>query len=360
MSLREQKLRNLTSAGRYDVCSPGECMQYLTEAPCITYAPRRGGCGRMLRVLMHGDCAYDCAYCPIRVAREGFSFTPAELAETFLRLHREGMADGLFLSSGIARDVDTVMHDIVETGERLRRAGYAGYLHLKVLPGAARSDIRDAARVADRISINIEAPSADRLGSVAGVKDYRIDIKKRQDWVAEAMPDRHTTQLVVGVADETDREIFACVQEQYRRVRPTRIYYSAFRALAGTPLADQPDTPAWRAHRWYQLDHLLREYRIDPGELDRIFDAAGSLANRDPKVILAEGMGVVDVNTASRYDLLRVPGIGPAGADRILRERKTRHFESLRDLKAIGIRTRWAAGYLAFPRERTVQTLLPV
>lgn len=360
MSLHERKLRNLTSASRYDICSPGECMQYLTAAPCITYAPRAGGCGRMLKVLMHGTCTYDCAYCAVRAARERFSFSPAELAETFLSLHREGMADGLFLSSGIARDVDTVMHDIVETGERLRRAGYTGYLHLKVLPGAARSDIRDAARVANRISINLEAPSADRLSGIAGVKDYRNDIQKRQAWVADAMPDRHTTQLVVGAAGETDREIFTCVREQYRRVRPVRIYYSAFRALAGTPLEGQPDTPAWRAHRWYQIDHLLREYRIDPGELDQIFDPAGNLADRDPKAALAEGMRGVDVNTASRYDLLRVPGIGPTGADRILRERKLRHFESLRDLKPLGIRTRWAADYLTFRGERTVQTRLSV
>ncbi len=360
MSLQERKLRSLTSASRYDVCSPGECMQYLTAAPCITYTPGRGGCGRMLRVLMHGNCTYDCAYCAVRTARERFSFSPAELAETFLRLHREGMADGLFLSSGISGDVDTVMHDIVETGELLRRAGYTGYLHLKVLPGAARSDICDAARVADRISINLEAPSADRLSGIAGVKDYKNDIKKRQAWVAEAMPDRHATQLVVGAAGETDREIFACVLEQYRRVRPVRVYYSGFRALAGTPLEDRPDAPAWRANRWYQIDHLLREYRIDGGELDRIFDDAGNIADRDPKVVLAEGMQGVDVNTASRYDLLRVPGIGPTGADRILRERRKRHFTTLRDLKALGVRTRWAADYLTFPGERTVQTRLSV
>ncbi len=263
---------------------------------------------------MHGSCSYDCAYCAVRLARNRFAFTPEELAETFLSLYHEGMAGGLFVSSGIPQDVDLAMHDIVETGEILRRRGYEGYLHLKVLPGAHRSDIRDAALVANRISINIEVPSQDRLFSVSGVKDYRNDIRKRQAWVADAMPDRHTTQLVIGAADETDAEILRCVREQYRTVRPTRIYYSAFRPLTGTPLEGHPDTPTWRAHRWYQADFLLREYGLAAEELASVIDEQGFFRNADPKVLLAADRPAVNVNTAPRSDLLRVPGIGPAAA----------------------------------------------
>jgi predicted DNA-binding helix-hairpin-helix protein len=360
MSLAERKLTVLTAAGKYDLCSPGECIQRLSSAPCVTYKPRSGGCGRMLKVLLHGTCSHDCAYCAVRLQRDRMGYAPDELAETFLRLWQEGRVGGLFLSSGIAGDVDEVMHDLVATGELLRQRGYDGYLHLKILPGANRSDIRDAARAADRISINLETPSADRLDSIAGVKDYRQDILKRQAWVAEAKPDRHTTQLVVGAADETDTEILSCVIDQYRRVRPARIYYSAFRALPDTPLAAHPDTPAWRAHRWYQIDYLLRVYRIRIEELKNIIGDDGFLSDRDPKEALATGMARVNINTASRHDLLSVPGIGPKGADRILHLRRNRPFAGLSDLKRAGIRERNAGPYITFGAHEAVQARLEV
>lgn len=358
MSVAEQKLTYLTAAGRFDLCSPGECVRLLSAAPAITYNRKAGGCGRMLKVLLHGTCSYDCAYCAVRLHRERLEFAPEELAETFLGLWRERLVGGLFLSSGIPRDVDLVMHDIVETGEILRRRGYDGYLHLKVLPGATRADIHDAARVADRISINLEATSPDRLGGIAGVKDYRQDILKRQAWVAEEKPDRHTTQLVVGAADETDAETLACLADQYRRVRPSRVYFAAFHALPGTPLASHPDTPAWRARRWYQVDYLLRDYGVTADELRVVLDEEGFFPNRDPKEILAASRGPVDVNLAPRRDLLRVPGIGPKGADRILSCRRERPFSSPADLARAGIRGHAAGRHLTFGGRSTVQTQL--
>ena len=369
MSVTEQKLIRLTAAGRFDLCRPGECIRVLSAAPetnqgvpavapSITYNPRSGGCGRMLKMLLNGTCSYDCAYCAVRLERERISFSPGELAGTFLGLWREGRVGGLFLSSGIPRDVDCVMHDLVETGELLRRQGYDGYLHLKVLPGATRADIHDAARVADRISINLEATSSDRLGGIAGVKDYRQDILKRQAWVSEEKPGSHTTQLVVGAADETDAEILSCLTDQYRRVRPSRVYFSAFRALPGTPLASHPDTPAWRARRWYQADYLLREYGVMADELRAALDEEGFFANRDPKVALSDGKRPVNVNFAPRRDLLRIPGIGPKGADRILSCRRERPFTGLADLGRAGIRGRAAGRYLTFGGRETVQVEL--
>lgn len=358
MSMQERKLTHLTAAGRFDICSPGECIRFLSAAPCITYNRRAGGCGRILKVLLHGTCSYDCAYCAIRLQRERLSFSPEELAATFLGLWREGLVGGLFLSSGIPQDVDEVMHDIVETGEILRQRGYDGYLHLKVLPGAARADIHDAARVANRISINLETTSPDRLGSIAGVKDYRQDILKRQAWVAEEKPGSHTTQVVVGAADETDREILACVADQYRRTRPARIYFSAFRALPGTPLASHPDTPGWRARRWYQADHLLRDYGVSADELRAALDEEGFFGNRDPKEVLAASSGPVNVNLAPRRDLLRVPGIGPKGADRILAMRRERPFTGPNDLKRAGVRGKATGRYVTFGGRDTVQTRL--
>jgi len=319
MSIVEQKLSSLTAAGQFDICAPGECIQVLSTAAHITYNRRAGGCGRMLKVLLNGYCSYDCAYCSIRVNRERLGFSPDEFAEAFLRLWHEDLVGGLFLSSGIPHDVDLVMHDLVETGEILRCRGYDGYLHLKILPGAARADIHDAARVADRISINLETTSSDRLGCIAGVKDYQQDILKRQAWVAEEKPEGHTTQ----------------------------------------PLAEHPDTPAWRARRCYQADYLLRDYGFTADELKASLDEDGFFENRDPKKVIAADMMPVNVNTATKWDLLRVPGIGPKAADRIIRLRKQRPFTGPADLARAGIRGQVAARHLTFGnRKETIQTKL--
>ncbi len=310
-----------------------------------------GGCGRLLKVLLDGRCSYDCAYCGVRARRGGCSATPAGIADTFLRMHREGRADGLFLSSGIAGDVDLAMEGIVETGEVLRRRGFRGYLHLKVLPGASRADITDAARVASRISINIEAPSASRLSEVAGVKDYRCDIEKRQAWVAEAMPGRHTTQLVVGAAGESDAEILSCISRQYGRLAPARVYYSAFTPVAGTPLECREATPLWRQRRLYQVDALVHFYQFSPDLIRDVMDDDGFLPDADPKRVLARDLPPVDINTAPLAAILRVPGIGPVGARRICAMRRKASLVSPADLRKCGIRMKDAAPFVRFGRE---------
>jgi predicted DNA-binding helix-hairpin-helix protein len=310
-----------------------------------------GGCGRLLKVLLDDRCSYDCAYCGVRARRGGCSATPAGIADTFLRMHREGKADGLFLSSGIAGDVDLAMEGIVETGEILRRRGFRGYLHLKVLPGASRADITDAARVASRISINIEAPSASRLSEVAGVKDYRCDIEKRQAWVAEAMPGRHTTQLVVGAAGESDAEILSCISRQYGRLAPARVYYSAFTPVAGTPLECREAAPLWRQRRLYQVDALVHLYHVSPDAIRDVMDDDGFLPDADPKRVLAEDLSPVDINTAPLADLLRVPGIGPVGARRICAMRRKAPLVSPADLRKCGVCVKDAGPFVRFGRE---------
>ncbi len=324
MSELAQKLAHLSSASRFDLCVPGECLQMLASSACVTYYKGGSGCGRMLKVLMHGSCSYDCAYCPVRIDRSGYSFTPAELTQTFLSLYRQNRVGGLFLSSGIPHDVDVVMGEMLETARLLRAEGYDGYLHLKILPGAARTDISEAARLANRISINVETTGPSRLRALSWVKDYQQDILKRLAWVAEAKPGRHTTQLVVGAAGETDAEILSCVAGLYRSVRPSRIYYSAFHAMPKTRLSGRSSTPAWRTNRWYQIDYLMREYGMGEENLRAAIGSEGSLADADPKEVLARSLGGIDPNTAAREDLLRVPGIGPATAREIFRVRGER------------------------------------
>ncbi|MGD0534806.1 MAG: radical SAM protein [Methanoregula sp.] len=343
-----EKLAKLTSGSQYDVCMPGECMQMLTSSACITYNQNASGCNRMLKVLLHGSCSYDCAYCPVRVDRSRLSFAPRELAETFFGLYRKNLVGGLFLSSGIPYDTDDVMSELIETARILRNEGYAGYLHLKILPGAQRPDINEAAQLADRISLNVETTGESRLRALSGIKDYAGDIIKRLGWIAEAAPGHHTTQLVIGAAGETDREIFNCVTALYERMLPSRIYYSAFKALPKTRLASRESTPAWRSRRWYQMDYLIREYGFNRTELLPLLEDCGTLQNDDPKALLARGREPVDPNVASFADLVHVPGIGTVTARAIIQTREHRTIRTPRDLGVPGSCLKRALPYLAF------------
>jgi len=343
------KLGALSSKSRYDICMPGECLQMLTSGACITYNQHAAGCNRVLKVLLHGSCSYDCAYCPVRLDRSGLAFSPKELAETFLSLYQKNLARGLFLSSGIPYDTDEVMSELVDTARILRVRGYCGYLHVKILPGARREDISEAARYADRISLNVETTGESRLRALSGIKDYTSDIRKRLSWIEDAAPGRHTTQLVIGAAGETDREIFDCIASLYSEVQPSRIYYSAFHALPKTRLAQRESTPAWRSRRWYQVDWLLREYGFAKNELQELIDKEGSLPNDDPKALLARGRDPVDPNSASLFDLLHVPGIGTVTAHAIIRAREERPIRTPNDLGLSSAALKHALPYLALP-----------
>jgi len=320
----------------------------LSSGACITYNQNAGGCNRMLKVLLHGSCSYDCAYCPVRADRSRLAFSPRELAETFLGLYRKNLAGGLFLTSGIPYDTDDVMGELIESARILRNEGYRGYLHLKILPGALREDIREAARFADRISLNVETTGESRLRSLSGIKDYAGDIIKRLGWIAEAAPGRHTTQLVIGAAGETDREIFDCITSLYEHMLPSRIYYSAFQALRKTRLEARENTPAWRSRRWYQMDYLIREYGFSRAELLPLLEDHDTLQNDDPKALLARDREPVDPNSASFADLLHVPGIGTVTARAILEARECRTIRTPRDLGVSGACLKRALPYLAF------------
>ena len=320
-----EKLAKLTSGSQYDICMPGECMQMLTSGACITYNQNAGGCNRMLKVLLHGSCSYDCAYCPVRVDRSGLAFAPRELAETFLGLYRKNLAGGLFLTSGIPYDTDDVMGELIETARILRNEGYAGYLHLKILPGAQRPDINEAAQLADRISLNVETTGESRLRALSGIKDYAGDIIKRLGWIAEAAPGRHTTQLVIGAAGETDREIFDCVTSLYERMLPSRIYYSSFKALPKTRLASRENTPPGAraaGTRWIisSGSTVLTGRNCCP--CSKIV-ARSKTMTRKPSLPVTGNQSIR--TSASFTDLIHVPGIGTVTAHAIIQARERRH-----------------------------------
>ncbi|HEX3002418.1 MAG TPA: radical SAM protein [Methanoregula sp.] len=352
-----EKLARLTSQSQYDICVPGECLQQLSTKSCITRNPHASGCNRILKVLLYGSCSYDCAYCSVRLDRSHHAFTPRELAGIVHEQYRDNLGGGLFLSSGVPHDADEVMAGLIETAGILRGQGYPGYLHLKILPGASRDDIREAARIADCISLNIETTGESRLRFLSGIKDYANDIMKRIGWIADAAPGRFMTQLVIGAAGENDREIFDCVTALYGKMHPSRIYYSGFRSLPKTRLSSRESTPVWRSRRWYQVDSLIREYGFSREELLPALDDHGTLFNDDPKALLARGRDPVDPNSASFGELIRIPGIGATTARTIISARKDRWIRNPGDLKMDVVCLRRAMPYLAFtgaPRQTTL------
>ena len=340
-----------------------ELMQKIERATSSTFFDQTGrnegsgNCCNIMRVLLEGTCSFDCAYCGVCGRKTGVSFTPEGLSHVFLTLHREGRVGGLLLSTGIPRgDVDLGMEKLTETARLIRSAGYRGYLHLKVLPGAARTDIAELAKYATRLSINLEAPNSSYLSEIATVKNYKSDLLTRHKWLAEIMPNRHSTQFVVGAAGETDKDIFATVATSYEKYHPARVYYSAFYAISNTPLETHENTPVWRANRWYQMDALLRLYGYSRGELTPAFDEDGMLINTDPKVLLAQNLSPVNPDTAEKSELLRVPGIGAVSAEAIVQTRKAESVRNTAALRGCGVVMKRALPYLSLGTTR--QTML--
>ena len=362
----EPKLALLGSAAKFDACSvscaPGAIRgRPIRKSPlpggiCQAVLPG-GGVKRLLKVLQSNVCTQDCFYCANRCGRDirRATLSPDELARTFLALHRARAVEGLFLSSGISGSPDRAMERMIATVELLRfRYDYAGYVHLKILPGASASAVERAVRLADRTSVNLEAPTTDHLARIAPGKDLREDIVRRMQWVAQRraetriLPAGMTTQFVVGAAAESDRDLVTTAAWLYRNVNLTRAYYSAFVPVGGTPLESTPATSLTREHRLYQADWLLRFYGFAAEEL--VFDAAGRLPTEvDPKLAWAQAHATyfpVEVNAADRQTLLRVPGIGPRSVGRILKERTGQRITRLEHLRKMGVVVKRARNYL--------------
>ena len=355
-----QKVQVLGQAAQYDIC-----------AACGTEAGRiRDDIGRwiypaampdgrrvmLLKILMSNACENNCLYCANRRDRDfrRISFQPEELARLFDELHRRGLVQGLFLSSAICGGATRMMERMLAAAELLRfKYEFHGYIHLKILPGADLACVERAAELADRLSINLEAPSQERLARIASEKNFD-DLLAPMSLV-KAITDRgglmragQTTQFVVGAADETDREIMRTTHRLYRELGLARVYFSAFQPIVDTPLEDRPPTPLIREHRLYQADFLLRRYGFEFDDL--VFDEDGNLPKSfDPKMMWAlthPELFPVEVNLASREELLRVPGIGPRSAARIIKLRRQGRFRSLQDLSKIGVVAKRAAPFI--------------
>jgi predicted DNA-binding helix-hairpin-helix protein len=254
------------------------------------------------------------------------------------------------------------MDQMLSTVELVRqRYGFAGYVHLKLLPGATRAQVERAGQIAQRVSVNLEAPNMHRLSAIAPNKE-RDQVLSPMRWASEFIrkgqgrwaPSGQTTQFVIGAADESDREVLTTAHHLYTHLDLHRAYFSAFQPVRGTPLEGKPHTPAWREHRLYQCDFLFRMYGFALDEL--VFDEAGQLPREaDPKMMWARAHPEcfpIEVNRAEQQDLLRVPGIGPRSAARIVRVRRQARLTSLSDLRRIGAVSARAAPYVLLSGRR--------
>jgi predicted DNA-binding helix-hairpin-helix protein len=317
----------------------------------------------LLKAMLTTACERDCLYCGFRAGRDErrVVFKPEEMAKIYAEVHRAGVAQGLFLSTGMVAGGPNTQNLLLDVAEILRRRfGYRGYLHLKIMPGAERGQVLRAMQLADRVSVNLECPSPERLVRIAPTKRFVEELLLPLRWVDEirrTLPRQQawggrwpssTTQFVVGAAGESDLEILATTAWLTREVSLARSYFSAFSPVPGTPLENQaPENPR-REHRLYQASFLLRDYGFELEELS--FTPDGRLPlERDPKLAYAsESLAErpVDLNHAEREELLRVPGIGPKGAAALLRRRREGGVHDLGDLRKLGILAERAAPYI--------------
>jgi predicted DNA-binding helix-hairpin-helix protein len=338
------------------------------DAGMIHHAVMPGGKRiALLKTLMTSACERDCYYCPFRAGRDfrRATFSADEMARVFDEMARRGQVEGLFLSSGIAGGGIRTQDRLIAAAEILRRKyNFRGYIHLKVMPGAEEEQIRRAMQLADRVSVNLEAPNTQRLAQLAPHKVFLEELVRPLKLIESIRREQgggpgSTTQFVVGGADETDRELLVTSAQLLREARLARVYFSRFNPVPGTPLENRPPASPMREHRLYQSDFLLRQYgfRFD----DLVFDERGNLPlDTDPKVMWARqhlAHTPVELNRAGKSELLRVPGIGPRTVDVILRERRKGRLRDLTDLRKVGVIASRAAPFVLLDGRRPAYQL---
>ncbi len=321
----------------------------------------------ILKTLLTSACERDCAYCPFRAGRDSPRTTmrPEQMASAIEQMHRRGAIRGALVSSGIAGGSVATQDRLLATAQILRRRGFRGYLHLKLMPGAEEAQVLEAMRLADRVSVNLEAPGEPYLHRIAPHKRFQDELLRTLQKAAEL---RRTldprdfgrkrwpslvTQFVVGAAGERDMDLLGWAGRLLREAGLARVYFSPFRPIVGTPLAGHPPEDPNRTRRLYQAFFLLRDYGFDVGEIPRTPD--GNLPPGDPKALWAErhlAANPVEINTAPRELLLRIPGIGPRRVDALLEARRQGTLRTLRQLRALGIPTDRAAPYILLDGHR--------
>lgn len=365
-----EKLTILSDAAKYDAActssgvkrsfQPGKIGNTSSSiAGCCHSFSADGRCITLLKVLMTNCCVYDCKYCVNRRSNDvrRTAFTPRELAELTIGFYRRNYIEGLFLSSGVLRNADYTTEQMIRALRILRQDyGFNGYIHAKAIPGTSPELVQQLGLLADRMSVNIELPSQQGLQTLAPDKSREAILRpmglirdkafeSRQELVKykhapRFAPAGQSTQLIVGATQDNDRHILRLTEALYQKYRLKRVFYSAYVPVVENSLLPALDTkpPLLREHRLYQADWLLRFYGFQASEL---LDEAHP--NFDPQLDPKCSWAVthleqfpVEVMRADYETLLRVPGVGPTSAKRIVSARRTAHLR-FEDLKKLGV-----------------------
>ena len=365
-----EKLTILTDAAKYDAActssgaSRGSRAGYIgntssSVAGCCHTFSADGRCVTLLKVLMTNCCVYDCKYCVNRCSNDTrrAAFTPEELADLTIQFYRRNYIEGLFLSSGVMVSPDYTTERMIRCLELLRHHyRFNGYIHAKTIPGTDPDLVQRLGLLADRLSVNIEPPSEKGLQTLAPNKTRKAIFRPMglitntlRENKEELVKYRHTprfapagqsTQMIIGATPDSDRHILSLTQALYDKYRLKRVFYSAYVPVVENTLLPSLDTkpPLLREHRLYQADWLLRFYGFRAEELldeddpnfNPLVDPKCSWALKHPAFF------PVEINTASREELLRVPGIGTVSTRRILYARRARKLEH-EDLRKLGV-----------------------
>ncbi|MBA3759314.1 MAG: putative DNA modification/repair radical SAM protein [Gemmatimonadales bacterium] len=344
-----------------------------------TLRPAPGMKMSLLRILMTNACSYNCHYCPMRRDRPmpRTLLKPEELVRIFLGAHQRGWCQGLFITTGIPGRPVKVMDDLVQVLELLReRHRFGGYIHVKLVAGSETAQIDRLTALASRVSLNFEAPCGKSLAQIAPDKSFSTTLhdfeRVRSLVVLEREARAHgrprdplhpngasgmTMQFVVGATPDTDRSLLGTISRLTAAGGVHHPQFSAFRPISDTPMENVAATPALREHRLYQAAHLLDGYGFRPEEVVYAPDGNLPLA-LDPKSAWALAhpeLFPVEVQSASYEELVRVPGIGPVAARRLVDQRATVSLRGLSDLRKLGVLTIRAGGFLTL-RGRRLQT----
>jgi len=317
---------------------------------CIAHLATPKGAKPVLKTMMTTACERNCYYCPFRAGHsktKRLTIAPDELANAFDTLQQSGKVDGLFLSSGIIKGGVTSQDKILDTADIIRNQyQYRGYIHLKIMPGAEDAQIQRAMQLADRISINLEGATEDRLAKLAPKKSFYGELLQALQTAHHIRQTDRTatasivTQFVVGAVGDTDLELLSLSERLYHQLGLARAYYSSFSPIAGTPFEHLPKVADIRERRLYQASFLLRDYAWDIEELPFINE--GNLrTDIDPKLAWAQANlreNPIDIMQADKYTLMRLPNIGKKGAETILKARNQTTLSDFGQLARLGIR----------------------
>ena len=349
----DEKLRILSDAAKYDVsCSSSGSGRKNTNnglgngaisGICHSWSAD-GRCVSLLKILMTNYCIYDCKYCISRKSNdiERAILTPDEIVRLTINFYRRNYIEGLFLSSGVIKNADYTMEQMIAVAKKLRlEENFNGYIHMKVIPGASRELIHEMGLYVDRVSVNIELAESKALKLLAPDKKptdistsmglirknqiQNIEEKKLFKSTPSFIPAGQTTQMIIGAGGESDYAILSKSENLYKNFDLKRVYYSAYVPINKSGiLANADAVPMIREHRLYQADWLLRFYDFKAGE---ILDEKNPFIDPllDPKANWAVQnwhLFPIEINRASYKDLLRIPGIGVTSAKRIVMARK--------------------------------------